>query len=144
MYLFFCLLIWTLLGYYAARIAEKRGRNPNVWFLLGATLGLLGILLLFIFPEKKRVMAPAANLPAQNLKPLSAYTPQEEVAKAPPEPLWYYLDQTDAQHGPMSFNALKEAWSEQKISPSTYLWNETMNGWEKLSSLPNALENIQK
>jgi adenylosuccinate synthase len=71
------------------------------------------------------------------------FIPTNDVANAPPKPLWYYLDGEEKQYGPMSFHALQEAFEAKEVMPNTYLWNETMNDWQKLESLPKILKEIQ-
>lgn len=140
MYLLFCLISWTLIGYLCSRIAQNRGRNPTIWFALGAILGLIAVIVLYILPPKVAT-APAVILPGKQDNTPS-YTPSEEVATRPPEALWYYLDKENNQYGPMSFNALKSAWNCDEIKPSTYVWNENMKEWKTLESLPDTLEKI--
>lgn len=142
MYLLFCLIMWTLIGYFCAKTASARGRNPNLWFFLGAVLGLLAVILLFILPAKP-LTAPSIQGAPKKDRPSPSFTPKEDVANAPPKPLWYYLDGEEKQYGPMSFHALREAWDAKEVTPNTYLWNETMNDWQKLESLTETLEEIQ-
>lgn len=142
MYFFFCLLMWTLIGYFCARIAHNRGRNSNLWFFLGAVLGIIAVILLFILPTKAAT-APSIQITQKNESSPPSYTPSEDVANDPPKPLWYYLDAEEKQYGPMSLLALKEAWDANEITPNTYLWNETMSDWQTLESLPETLQEIQ-
>lgn len=141
-YLLFCLVTSILMGFFCAKTANARGRNPNLWFLLGASLGLLAMLFLFVLPPKP-LTAPSIQEAPNKGRPPPSFIPAEDVGSAPPKPLWYYLDKEEKQCGPMSFHALREAWEAEEISTNTYLWNETMNDWQTLESLPETLEELQ-
>jgi hypothetical protein len=143
MYLLFCLISWTLIGYLCSRIAQNRGRNPMIWFALGAILGLLAVIALYILPQKVAV-APAGIVPENKVREEEiSYTPPEDVATGPPEALWYYLDKENNQYGPMSFYALKSAWNSDEIDATAYVWNENMEDWKTLEELPETLEIIK-
>ena len=116
------------------------------WFALGAILGLVAVIALYILPSKlaKVAVVPSGIFPEkQKQSDTSSYIPAEEVATLPPQALWYYLDKENNQYGPMSFNILKDAWDSGKVTPSTYLWNETMEEWKTLKNLPETMETIQ-
>ncbi|MDN3508826.1 MAG: DUF4339 domain-containing protein [Candidatus Neptunochlamydia sp.] len=114
-----------------------------IWFALGALLGLIAIIVLYVLPPKGAT-APARVLSGkQKQDNTPPYLPSEDVATRPPEALWYYLDKENNQYGPMSFNALKSAWNHKEIDPCTYVWNENMEEWKTLENLPDALERIQ-
>jgi len=123
---FLYVLSWFTFGWISSRIAKKQGRNPAVWFALGVFLGLISLILLYFLPKRAAVKPETA--------PISAPKP-EEISMLPPEKLWYYLDKEKAQFGPMSFYALQEAWDDDKITASTYVWNEDMENWARLESL---------
>lgn len=123
---------WILIGYLSFRMAQKRGRNPMFWFFLGTILGLIAVLILYLLPSKIVSVPIEINAP-----------PKEAVAHLP-HTLWYYLDPENNQHGPMSFDALKKAWTSKKINLSTYVWNEKMDEWKVLQNLPkDLLMNLQ-
>ncbi len=145
MYLMFCLLSWTLLGYLCSKIALKRGRNPIVWFALGAILGLLAVIALYMLPKKAMVL-PAAGAPitSQTMEKEVTNGSADDINRRPPELLWYYLDKEDKQYGPMSFYALQKAWDDDQIIGSTYVWNEEMDNWKTLENLPDLLEKIRR
>lgn len=143
MYLLFCLISWTLIGYLCSRIAQNRGRNPMLWFILGAILGLIAVIVLYILPSRV-VVASAGAIPENKVSDEDvSYIPPEDVASRPPEALWYYLDKENNQFGPMSFNALQSAWNSDEINAATYVWNEKMEDWKTLEELPETLENIK-
>ncbi|QVL58165.1 MAG: DUF4339 domain-containing protein [Simkaniaceae bacterium] len=114
-----------------------------IWFALGAILGLLAVIALYILPQKVAV-APAGIVPENKVREEEiSYTPPEDVATRPPEALWYYLDKENNQYGPMSFYALKSAWNSDEIDATAYVWNENMEDWKTLEELPETLEIIK-
>ena len=127
-YLFF----WLIMGGISAHFAKKRGKNPYLWFAIGMFLGVLGLFLLFFMPNKKKSMQ-AAQEPKKDDEVTIDVTP--EVAPTELEKFWYYLAAENEQHGPMSFDALKRAFREGKISDITYVWNEEMVGWKRFGEL---------
>ena len=115
------LTLWCVLGAICAHFAKKRGRNPQGWFFIGLFLGLLGLGLLFILPKKKIE---------------TAITPPPAPIKNPfGSALWYYLDDEHARFGPMSLDGLKSAWTDKKIKPHSFVWNEAMENWKPLSEV---------
>ena len=112
-----------LFGAISAYLAHRREKNPYKWFFIGFLFGVFGVFALFFLPQKKR--APASGLPVPPLL----------VIKGPIDKLWYYLDPSQQQQGPMSHHALTGAFREGKISLSTYVWNEDMTDWKTLKEL---------
>ena len=145
MYLLFSTLLWIVIGCICSNTAKQRGRNPISWFFLGIALGVIGLIILYILPPKLE-MAAAAPTPSPNndlplevsISPSQASPPKEITI------LWYYLDNEDKQYGPMSFNALQQAWDEDQITSSTYVWNEEMENWKTLEELPDCLSKIRR
>ena len=138
MYTFLCLASWLTLGWISSRMALRRGRNPSLWFVLGVILGVIAIGILYFLPSKQKALATATENSAPSL-PLSS-----EVGSQPPEKLWYYLDTEKVQYGPMSVYALQEAWDDDKLTASTYLWNEDMENWTRLEDLPDLHARIRR
>ena len=116
-----------------------------IWFVLGAILGLIAIITLYILPPKA-IVAPAAGDPLvlQSMEKEMMTGPADDINSRPPELLWYYLDKEDKQYGPMSFYALQSAWDEDQIIASTYVWNEEMDNWKTLENLPDLLGKIRR
>lgn len=108
-----------LFGSLSAYLAYKRGRNPYLWFFLGALFGIFGIMAVFFAAGPKP--APSA-LPAA----------PEPAIQGPKDKFWYYLDPANQQYGPMSHEALTSAWKEGKVGPSTFVWNEEWTEWKPL------------
>ncbi|MBM3183849.1 MAG: DUF4339 domain-containing protein [Chlamydiae bacterium] len=109
-----------LLGLYFAR---KRGRNPYAWFFIGFFFGVLGVMVIFFAPNPKKKSASVAETPKEVPLP---------TIQGPSDKFWYYLDPTHQQIGPMSFEALKTAWQDGKVSLTTYVWHEELPEWKLL------------
>lgn len=144
MYPLICTLTWLILGTICAYIAKNRNRNPYIWFFVGLFLGIFGLIILFIIPPKKeRALAPILSssqssnaLPAQfetkmNTLGSSSESPEHSMTKN----LWYYLDDENKQYGPMSFFAFKQAWENDQIKSSTFVWSPEMENWKPLEEL---------
>lgn len=72
-------------------------------------------------PKKRQKSAPQPpSPPSLEAKPALSY--------------WYYLD-GDNQVGPMSLEALKKAFIEDKVQDSTYVWSEELPDWQPLDQL---------
>lgn len=109
--LFFSLCTGSLAAYFAYR----RRKNPLVWFVIGFLFGCLGIVALFIGPFVKKTQE-------RPKKP-------EPVLEGPTDCFWYYLDELQQQRGPMSFDALKQAWKRGEVLSATYVWHEHLTEW---------------
>lgn len=113
------LMIFSALamGGIAAYFAKRKKKDPFLWFCIGAFFGLLGVLYLyFLVKPAKKAEEP---LPRPIIK-----------ASADPQKFWYYLDPENNQFGPMSYNALNQAWKDGKVTVDTYVWNEDLESWK--------------
>ena len=120
MQLLLTLFFWLFFGGISAYYAIQRGRNPYTWFLVGLFLGIIGLALLFILPNQKTApQETAAPAPIKDPVP----SPQSQK-------FWYYLDADNQQFGPMSHTALENALKEGKVTLTTFVWNEEMDGWK--------------
>lgn len=108
------------LGAVSAYLGYKREKNPYLWFAIGFFFGLFGVLTIFLTGQKK-------NLPDEEKKLEPVLT-----LSGPIDKFWYYLDSNQKQQGPMSQNAIINAWKEGKIDLSTYVWHEEMTDWKPL------------
>lgn len=114
-------MMWLVFGAVSAYVANRRGKNPYLWFFLGMFFGIFGVLFLFFAPR------PKAKKEAQNDPNTIDVTPI--FSSEHQDKLWYYIDERNTRHGPMSFQALSKAWGEGKILPTTNVWNEGLSGW---------------
>ncbi len=117
----------ALFGIISAYFAYRQGRNPYVWFFIGLFFGMLGCFALLFSKRTKKILKPSEKNPLDDLPSLSISEPTNK--------LWYYLDHTHQQIGPISHNALVSNFQEKKISLSTYVWNEDMTEWKTLEQL---------
>lgn len=122
-------IIWSLVfGAVSAYIAYLKGKSPFIWFILGTLFGVFGILFLFLSPKPK---AKKQNPKTEDKTTTIDITPT--VSSADKEKFWYYLDPSNEQYGPMSFDALVREWKNSKISEKTYVWNENLDNWKPFS-----------
>ncbi|CCB89710.1 DUF4339 domain-containing protein [Simkania negevensis] len=140
--LFFLLIIGAVCAYNA----KLRGRSPIAWFAIGLFLGAIGLLILYLLPPKREPLSSVAT--SSSAKPMPEITPQvtpslaQQTPAATPQKLWYYLDEDNERHGPMSFDRLKSAWIEDQVTRETYLWNEDMEDWKVVKDLPDLLDEL--
>lgn len=122
------LVIAVLTGIISAYLARSRGRNPLVWFFVGLGFGLIGVFAIFFFPKKKKEKEGSAE---EELAPETFLRP---LLTGPSDKFWYYLDSSQNQQGPMSFNALSRAYEEGIITHATYVWHEDLTNWQPLQN----------
>ena len=136
---FLTVTMWIILGFVCAYYAKKQQRNPLLWFCIGLLLGIFGLIILLLLPLIQRLQKksaakkqpqPAVVTDVAPLSPLSSILdPLFENT------LWYYMDQTSAQKGPMSFTALENDWKDGKLLTTSYIWNEKLTDWKLFSEL---------
>lgn len=122
-----------------AYFAGKRGRSPIIWWLIGFSFGLLGLVALFILPnaqEEEDAVTYSENL---NQDTLLSPLPVTEIAEPEVEKLWYYLDDDHHQFGPVSVVALREQWNTGMLKLDSFVWTKEMSDWQKVESLPDLL-----
>jgi hypothetical protein len=137
------IIFWVILGSITAYFAQKKGKNPYLWFTIGSLLGLVGLAILFFISarEKKKVfMFKRPHLK----KPLSEmdifFTKPDNLKK-----LWYYLDNDNKQFGPVSLDWLRKKWDDDVISSSSYVWHEELDNWKKIQDFfPKKVINKKK
>jgi hypothetical protein len=136
---------FIFIGALTAYLAHtKRGRRAFPWFFIGFFFGLLGILALFCLPKKQPLQPILLKGPI--ITPLSSY---ESISLEHPslpmtQEMWYFLNASHEQQGPMSFEGLKKSYEEGKVFPSSYVWNSQLENWEKLEALSEYLSLIEK
>jgi len=113
------------MGAISAFTAWKRGKNPYLWFFLGAFFGLIGLIFLFFSPKARRAQKAKADPNTIDVTPQLDDTFKHK--------LWYYLDKANHQVGPMSFEALSKAFREGKVQKTSYVWNDALDEWQHLS-----------
>jgi len=135
-----------LIGWAVSRHMQSQGKNPVLWFIAGAAIAFFGIVLLIYIPFFILLILLGAFLYYYNYSepvPQKKHDPNTIEVKAEridPQAKfnrheWFYLDKTRKQHGPVSFHELKHSFKEKKIDPQTYVWNETMPEWKRVSEM---------
>ncbi len=122
--------IALLMGVISAYLALRRGKNPFIWFCVGALLGVLGLLILFFMSQ-----------PTPEQRKGEVILPREK----PPsfvQKNWYYLDSEHNQYGPISFTQMKGLFHEKRLLPANFVWQEEMTNWKKLEDLPEVLSHL--
>jgi len=130
------LVLWICSGTLCAYVANRRGRDPFAWFLIGLLLGLVGLLLLFLFPV---IEHPEDKVPSEQ-EAIAEWTPVPPTL--PTSKDWFYLDSQHKQQGPLSFTSLKTIWQKGNLSPSSLVWSEGMEQWLPIEKLPNLQQNL--
>lgn len=148
--LIFSFIIACCTAYYA----QKQGRNPGLWFFLGAALSLFAPLILYLLPPvnnqngiQSRSTTPASKSDISLQLPVSSLTEEAEKSNATDaaeEKLWYYLDKNHCQIGPVSIIALRDSWKSGNLQTSDYVWSEGMPEWEKIANLSLLKEALNK
>lgn len=124
-------IILLVLGALNAYFAKRRGRDPIAWFFIGMLFGVLGILTIFILPPLKQ---------AEETETKSVITVSSPQARSNISKDWFYLDATENQQGPYSWDVFQKSWNEGKFSANSYVWSEGMPEWKKVDEI-DGLEN---
>jgi hypothetical protein len=138
---FLTLLLNILFGWLTASYAQARGRDPFIWFAVGAFFNLFGLLALFLLPdarnpeEKEKEQEETDSSAQRNetieVKPSEVYTVTEFHQHE-----WFYYDTNRQQNGPIDFEQLKKLWISREINDATFIWHEGMSNWQKIGDLP--------
>jgi len=126
-----CGILFGLLG---AHFAKKRGRPPLKWFWIVFFLGIFGFMALLFLPKERQ----KRRLVNQPLKPVF---PKRSEAWLK---MWYYLDPSHTQQGPLEFPDFIKKVKEKGVTETSYIWGEGMQEWKRLSELPDLIQEIEK
>lgn len=132
----FLLLFFAFLSAY---VAKQRGRDPIAWFMIGILLGIFAPILLMIL-KPVGVTVSQDKVVEENEEEKLELIPQNTSANDFGNKVWFYIDPSHQQQGPIYFAQLKALWSDAKIQPSTYVWCEGMQDWKRIQELPGFLE----
>jgi hypothetical protein len=139
--LVFLFIVAGFTSYYASR----KGRNPVIWFIWGALLGIFAPLILLFLSNLKTegtqnverpTMAMSRPDPALQHLATPPPTPAELKRQQEEDKLWYYLDLNHQQEGPVSVVALRELWNTGRLELTSYVWSEGMTQWDRVDNLP--------
>lgn len=126
------ILFWIFFGLLASHIARRKGRDQILWFIIGLFIGAIGVIALLLLPAvRKPVPMPSI--------PISIRRPQKSDAWLK---LWYYIDPTHEQHGPIEFPDLAKLRKEKRISEKSLIWGEGMQEWKKLADMPELIQEM--
>ena len=133
--------LWIVLGCLAAVSARSRGRSPLTWFFVGILLGWYGLLLLYILPV----------IQAQEEAPKRSSEPPVAGPGPAPDPMsdldgtqgWFFLDHAKTVCGPITATMLRTKWHEGQLFPESWVWNDLIVSWKKISQVPPLLNWLQ-
>lgn len=149
MLLSFILLL--LIASFTAYYANRKGRSPVAWFVIGILLGIFAPLILLFFPAVKNeqrdkelpTMTVSNPDPSLEQVPKPVLTEAELKHQEEADKLWYYLDQNHEQIGPVSIIALRELWKRGKLEINNYVWSDGMEEWKKIDNLPELKDSLK-
>lgn len=116
----FCISLFN--GGLCSALAKRRGRRLGLWFAIGFAIGLIGLAVLAFLPQPKAPVTPQQQ-------------PKPPIIDKKVEYNWYYITPDKETIGPLSAARFEELKMRGVITPSTYVWNESMSEWKKLEGL---------
>jgi hypothetical protein len=144
------LLLLLIVASFTAYYANRKGRNPLLWFILGVLLGIFAPLILMFFSSIKNgrsdngLPTMTVSKPDPSLQHLPLAPTSEELKQQEENKLWYYLDQNHQQMGPVSIIALRELWNRGQLELNSYVWTDGMEKWEKVDNLSDLKAALNK
>lgn len=135
---FLLLIISGLTAYYA----DKKGRNPFIWFVIGILISVLAPIILFFLPSLKDQKEESKQTKPTVLPPPTPIS--TPIMNADEDKLWYYLDKDHNQYGPVSLIALKELWDRGQLELNSYVWTESMEKWDRVDNLPGLKTSLKR
>lgn len=135
MQIFIFIAFLLLIGSITAHYAIQRGRSPFNWFMIGMLFGIMGLLLLFLMPNL--ATQSSSKTQVQTSVAIEQNPPSEYQGKQ-----WFYLDDSHAQQGPVSFRNLLPVWEKKGISSHSFVWCEGMSDWKTIEDLPRFKETL--
>lgn len=135
-------IILLIISSFTALYAEKRGRSPVGWFILTLLFSLLATIALFLLPPLKKsdIVSPPSAPPLKPTPEGQNYQAENERLKA--DRLWFYLDSSHNQFGPISIIGLRELWNRGQLSLKSYVWSEGMEKWQLVEELPDLHQSL--
>lgn len=142
------IIILFIISIGAAYYAEKKGRNPMIWFIIGLLISVFALIILYLLPpierENEDEFEVKRNQGFSNYKPNSSLGETMSDKLPEEDTLWYYLDSNHAQFGPVSIVALKELWDTGRLNLESYVWSQGMENWKKVDELENLKKALNK
>lgn len=142
-------ILLLIIASFTAYYANRKGRNPLLWFIIGVLLGIFAPLILLFLSSVKPVDSDIPTMSVSNPDPsldqLDQAPPQVNLQSSEEEnKLWYYLDQNHQQIGPVSIIALRELWNRGQLEITSYVWSDGMEQWQKVDSLPELKKGLNR
>jgi hypothetical protein len=141
------LCILFVIGMICGHVAKTyKNRHYKLWFVLGMLFGILSLIALAIMPKKKKLKEATVSplKTSQASKPRLSKIEEKTLTHSNPLPMitnqWYYLNDENEQMGPISFQRLKDAYIQEEVKSSSYVWNEALKDWKTLNELPDYLD----
>lgn len=119
------LLVSSAAGLISSYLAYRRGKNPILWFLVGALFGLFGVFALFF----------SGHLRRKQPTPVPKVAEPQPYLFGPTNKFWYYLDASGTQIGPVSYNGITTAWKNGTVPATAFVWHEDLGDWQTLQNL---------
>jgi hypothetical protein len=134
-------ILLFMIASFTSYYANRKGRNPWLWFIIGILLGIIAPLILLFISQKERkddgLPTMTVSKPDPALQHLSQMPLMPEEIQRQEDKLWYYLDQNHQQMGPVSVIALRELWNRGQLELNSYVWSDGMEQWQKVDNLPD-------
>lgn len=132
--LFNVLLLDLFCALLCASLAQKKGKHPLIWGIIGFSLSIFGIILFLLqdyFDRKK----------AKKIKVLEK---KQSLEPPPVEDFWYYVDSGCHKIGPVKLRDLENAWEKSNINENSYIWKNGMPEWKKIKEIPEVSKDLAK
>ena len=134
------LAFWLLMGVSAGYIAEKRGRNPWIWFTVGAFTSLLGVAAIYWFlPEAKKDRTMKQTVTNALQETATSVVDERWTSQS-----WHYLNEDHSEMGPVNFDELRQLWNRGKLQSSSFVWHEGLKDWMKVNHLSGLEESLTR
>lgn len=136
----------TAFGVLTAMVAKKKGRNTILWFLVGFSFGLIGLLVAWKLspvntdPKAKSATIPIREVRSEAASPADQPYPSENVKRIPTSLSiqWYYINADLDTVGPLKVDELRKHLHDNKLDASTYIWCEEFVDWMQISEFQNS------
>lgn len=120
--------LWILFGAASAYYGQIKGRDPILWFVLGALFGVISLIILFFLPTLEPKEEPIEEQ-------VIAEEPLLNTFKSIRLRDWFYIDNDQKQQGPVTFTLLRRKLYDGTLNNSTLVWSEGMEGWSPANSI---------
>ena len=101
-------------------------------------------------PKPYATVLPSLNNQPTYANSQPAYAPPPPAGPPPPAVSaaavvedtneWHYIDKSGGQHGPSRGREIKDGWLNGSVDGECIAWNPNLEGWSKISTLPDFLQ----